>query len=115
MGMLQKLLKQTVTFERKGARTFDRGVAVQAAATQMTAKGSVQPERNLALIRETFGSHVEGALKVYTYDRLRTKESDGGADVILYDGRRWEVSEVRHYDELLPHYKSIAILVKDEH
>lgn len=114
MGTLKRLLNKTIYFTRSKASTFERGQAVAGSKTSFTTKGSIQPEKNLSLIRETFGSHVEAAIKIYTLEKLRTKESEGGADVIDYDGRAWEVSESRHYDDLLPHYKSVAIMVKDE-
>lgn len=106
--------RQDITVSRRGKRVNIRGVLTEQDGSQITIKGNLQPERNLSLIRETFGSHVEGAIKIYTKEKLRTKESEGGSDIILYNGRKWEVSEVRQYDIVLPHYKIIAILLKDE-
>lgn len=110
-----RLLKlKDIKFERRGGVRYVDGDIIQDDPKTLTIKGNLQPERNLSLIRETFGSHVAGAIKIYSPERLRTQESDGDADVVLYDGRRWEVSDVRHYDDLIPHFKIIAILMKDE-
>ena len=104
----------TISVERRGQATNVRGKLEEAASTPLDIKGNLQPERNLKAIRETFGSHIEGAIKIYSETRLRTKESDGDSDVVLYQDREWEVAEVRRYDMLIPHYKIIAILRKDE-
>lgn len=110
-----KLLKShVIRVLRRGPVRYVEGKIVQDQMAPVEFLGTIQPERNITLIRETFGSHVEAALKIYTTERLRTQEKGCDADVIDYDGRRWEVSQVRKYDDLIPHFKSIAILKKDE-
>lgn len=110
-----RLLKtHVVTLLRRGPVRYVEGKIVQDQTASVNVLGSIQPEKNITLIRETFGSHVEAALKIYTTERLRTQEKGCDADVVVYDGRHWEVSQVRKYDDLVPHYKSIAILKKDE-
>jgi hypothetical protein len=108
------LTLKTIYFERRGKRINDRGVLKPRASTKTTMPGNLQPERNLALVREAFGSHVEGAIKVYSEARFHTKTDEGDADVILWDDREWEVAESRKYDDIIPHYKTIAILKKGE-
>jgi len=108
------LNRNTINVKRKGQAQNVRGQMVEAPSSTFTVKGSLQPERNLKTIREVFGSHIEGAIKIYSKDRLRTKEKDGDADVVVYQDRDWEVAEVRRYDDLIPHYKIIALLKKDE-
>lgn len=109
------LLKtMTINIERRGQATNVRGKLVEAASVPFDILGNLQPERNLKAIRETFGSHIEGAIKIYSETRLRTKESDGDADLVIYQDREWEVEEVQRYDTLIPHYKILAILRKDE-
>ncbi len=110
-----RLLKtHVVKVLRRGPVRYVDGKIVQDQTASVNFTGSIQPEKNITLIRETFGSHVEAALKVFTTERLRTQEKGCDADVVEYDGRKWEVSQVRKYDDLIPHYKSIAILKKDE-
>ena len=111
---LSLLNKMTINVERRGQATNVRGVMGEAVSTPLIIKGNLQPERNLKAIRETFGAHIEGAIKIYSETRLRTKESDGDADLIIYQGREWEVAEVRRYDILIPHYKITSILRKGE-
>ena len=109
------LLKtMTININRKGQAQNVRGEMIEADSTSFSIKGNLQPERNLKTIREVFGSHIEGAIKVYVEERLRTKESDGDSDIIIYQEREWEVAEVKRYDILIPHYKIIALLKKDE-
>lgn len=103
-----------IEVKRRGHRVNVRGVLTEQEGTTINIKGNLQPERNLRLIRETFGSHIEAAIKIYSETKLRTKEKDGDADLIIYDGREWEVAENRQYDIVIPHYKIIAILRKDE-
>jgi|GEM_PF-3769827 len=103
-----------ITVLRKGDSRVVRGKVVESEPSEFKIRGSLQPETNLRLIREIYGTRVEAAIKIYSKDRLRTFESDGAADFIEYNGKSYEVSEVRMYETLIPHYKSIAILVKDE-
>lgn len=103
-----------IEIARRGQATNIRGNVVEAKSTTFSIKGNLQPERNLKTIREAFGSHIEGAIKVYSETRLRSKERDGDADLIIYQDREWEVAEAKRYDTLIPHYKIIAILRKDQ-
>lgn len=104
----------TITVKRRGERQNVRGVLEEQSSTLFTIKGSLQPERNIKLIQETFGSHIQAAIKIYSESRLRTQEEDGDSDVIVYDSREWEVMENRQYDNIIPHYKIIAVLRKGE-
>ena len=99
---------------RKGKTENIRGKLITNDDLSLEISGTVQPERNLKLIREVFGSHIEGAIKVYSKTKLMTKEDGNGADVVTWDGRKYEVSESRLYTDIVPHYKMIAILIKDE-
>lgn len=108
------LSTMTINVKRRGQATNVRGRMVEAPSSSLNIKGNLQPENNLKAVRETFGSHIEGAIKIYSESRLRTKESDGDADLVIYQDREWEVAEVRRYDTLIPHYKILAILRKDE-
>ena len=106
----------TIHIKTRGPVRYVKGKIVQDQAADKKIEGNIQPERNLSKIRETFGSHVEAAIKVYTENDsgIKTQEKGCDADVICYDGRDWEVAEVRKYDDVIPHYKIIAILKKDE-
>ena len=91
-----------------------KGEMIEQAPLSLTYLGSIQPARDITLIRENFGDHIEAAIKIYMTDRLRTFEFDGAADVISYDGRSWEVVEVRQYAAIIPHFRVTAILAKGE-
>jgi len=107
-------MNRTVKVLRRGPVRYVEGRILQDQTEEISVAGNIQPERNIILIREVFGSHIEAALKIYTNERLRTQEKGCDADVVLYDGREWEVSQVRRYEDVIPHYKTIAILKKDE-
>ena len=110
-----RLLKlNRVPVQRKGKTENVRGQLVTSDASSFEYTGTVQPERNLKLIRETFGSHIEGAIKVYGDKKMITREEGNGADVITWEGREYEVAESRLYTDIIPHYKTIAILIKDQ-
>jgi len=99
---------------RQGKTENIRGKIVVGEKQTLEVEGTLQPEKDLTLIREVFGSHIEAAIKVFSKSRLLTVEDMNGADVIEWDERRWEVSNCRAYTDIIPHYKSIAILIKDE-
>ena len=104
----------SITVLRKGKTENIRGELITKEDEKLLIACTVQPERNLSLIREVFGSHIEGAIKIYSKTKLFTKEEGNGADVVEWDGRNWEVSESRLYTDIIPHHKMIAILLKDE-
>lgn len=92
----------------------ERGVVYEGEKSKKTIKGNLQPERNITLLRELYGERVEGGIKIYTKEKLKTNTSSGPADIVVYDGENYEVSQVRKYDTIIPHYKVIAIRKKDE-
>ena len=79
-----------IRIKRRGHQTNIRGRLQEAPSKSFSIKGNLQPERNLRVIRETFGSHIEAAIKIYSEERLRAKEKDGDADIVVYQDRDWE-------------------------
>ena len=104
----------TIMIRRFGPVRYIEGDIVKDSFKRVKVLGSLQPENNLQLVREVFGSHIQGAIKIYTIERLRTQENGCDADIVEYNGRLWEVSQVRQYTDVIPHYKTIAVLLKDE-
>jgi len=111
-----RLLKaMKIEVMRPGSSEVIRGEVVESEAERLLIRGNLQPERNIKLMREVYGERVEGAIKVYTKTKLRSSSDSGEADRILYDDNEYEVSEIRKYDTMIPHYKAIAIRMKDDH
>lgn len=103
-----------ISIKRNGPSEVIRGHVVKGEIEYFTIKGNLQPERNIKLLREVYGERVEGAIKVYTKEKLLTSNNQYEADIIDYDGNEYEVTEVRKYDTVIPHFKIIAIRIKDE-
>ena len=110
-----KLLKaMEIEIKRRSPSRNVRGVVVEGSTSTLKIRGNLQPEGNLRLVREVFGSKIEGAIKIYTEEKLFTYENGGDSDYVIYDGREWEVAMTKRYDTIIPHYKYTAILRKDE-
>lgn len=111
---MRLLTAQTINIIRRESSTLVRGEVVEGAQVALTIKGNLQPERNITLMREIFGAKVESAIKIFTKEKLRTYSKNGAADIVTYNDDDFEVSQVRRYDTIIPHYKIIAIRMKDE-
>lgn len=99
-----------VEVKRMGKAQNIRGIMTREEDETFMLKASVQPETNMRYVRETFGGHVESAIKLYMKTNLLLRK-----DQILWDGVYYEVSEIRPYKVgHLDHYKAIAILVKND-
>lgn len=98
----------------KTGEKFVKGVLVETARIDLKITGSIQPEGNIKLIREIFGARTEGAIKIYTKEKLMIYEKDGISDFIEFDGEKYEVSMVKKYNSRIQHNKYTAILRKDE-
>ncbi len=99
---------------RKGPPTNVRGRMVEGPSVALTFKGNIQPHNNLNSVIQTYGSNIDGAIKIYTTSRLYTKEAGQDADVVTYDGKEWQVLEVKHYPAIRPHYMVVAVIKKGQ-
>ena len=76
---------------------------------------SVQPMSGEDLLILPEGERTSTYLKIYTETPLQTASADGSpkgsdsnltkADVVVYNGKKYEVHGVEIYDRIRPHYK----------
>lgn len=85
----------TVTVERPGAQTIVAGEVLDGAITTFTVKASVQPIGGREREDLPEGYRTRGRYKMYQKrgSRLQTTnlETNQREDIVLYDGRRFEV------------------------
>lgn len=103
-----------ISVKRRPARQNVRGILTEQPGGDIIIKGNVQPESNLRTIKETYGANVIGAIKIYSETKFQAEGKSGDADLVLWDDIEWEVVQSRKYEDVIPHYKSIAVLRKDE-
>ena len=112
---MSRLLKLSPVFiTRRGAVVNVRGRMTEGPSVALTYKGNIQPHSNLNMVIQTYGSNIDGAIKIFTTDRLLAKEDGQGGDIITHDGREWEVLESKHYPAIRPHYMSVAVIRKGQ-
>ena len=100
-----------VTVTRYFPARIEKGRAVgKAGSQQIPILASVQPMSDRDMMRLPEGFRTEGAIKLYTEERLRTVEvSDCRmADTFEWQGVPYEVKQVHAWNELGNFYKVIA-------
>lgn len=108
------LNSEEVIVKRSGKVTNVRGVLIRQEADEFKIRADVQPMKDLTTVRESFGSHISAAIKLYTKEDLFQKSPENGADILIYDGQEWEVADVRKYNTVIPHKRVMAIKVERE-
>lgn len=104
---------QTITVEARTGSHVD-GAWVDAAPTTSTAQATVQPARGRDLLRLPEGRRGSEAIRVITPTALVVAAGAGNtrrADVIVWNGQRYEVEAVETYDGA--HYDAIAVRTGD--
>jgi hypothetical protein len=79
--------------------------------TEGTFSGSIQPITGKELETIEVGREDRGKVKVYSSTKLNVGEAgkDYSGDVVVYDGREWEIiHELSYLNDLISHYKYIA-------
>ncbi len=96
--------------------TYRHGEYIPGECEEIAMKGSCQPFRNLEMLQEQFGRKVRKALKIYTKDPLFTLKLSPNekADRVVIDSETYEIHEVLEYKQILPHFKSIAVLMDSQ-
>lgn len=104
------LFPKPFTIERV-SRALVRGTYVDGTPVQLTFQGTVQPLSGEDIANLEPASRSIGKVWIRTTAALR-KRTDGSlekADVLIHDGRRWEVIDNMHFDNgLIPHHKYLA-------
>ena len=104
-------------------RGKNRGQFVSGKTRKLKIKASVQPNDPNEVILEGSHDRTQGSVKIYTFERLRTKDEklQIPADVICHDGKRYEVFRTQNWTTAsgsfstdLPHYKCVAFKIDGE-
>ena len=74
---------------------------------------SVQPLQGKELLLLPEGFRTKDSLKVYTDAQLYETNEELGQlpDLILYQGKQYQIHSVRGYTQLLPHFECVAVNV----
>ena len=93
------------------SRALVRGTYVDGTPVQLTFQGTVQPLSGEDIANLEPASRSIGKVWIRTTAALR-KRTDGSlekADVLIHDGRRWEIIDNLNFDNaLIPHHKYLA-------
>lgn len=104
------LFPKPFTIERV-TRALIQGVYVDGTPTTITPTGTVQPLSGEDLQNFEPASRAIGKVWIRTTAQLR-KRQDGSlqrADVLIHDGKRWEIIDDQHFNNgLIPHHEYLA-------
>ena len=99
-----------VQITRKSAGNYVGGEWVEGTETTIDINASIQPLNQLEQEALPEGKRKGQAIKAYSDTELFcARLNTTSADVILYQGKRFEVIQVLKYDDLLTHTKAIAV------
>lgn len=101
---------QTIKITRTTSGEYVHGEYQEGSAQEIEIKANVQPTSTARLQQDPEGRRIIEAIKIYTKEPL-TVEADGvEADIVEYNGRKYEVVETLRYEQNLNnrHYKTIA-------
>lgn len=87
------------------------GIWTESSSAGFVAQGSCQPVSGRAIEALPVNRRDIGQIKVYTNERLEpsTEGSTNPGDIVVWDGRLWEVWESQpNSNNLISHYKSLA-------
>lgn len=94
--------------------TFIDGIWQECFSVDETVSGSVQVVSGEEFTRLPEGRKQFGVVKIYTDSDLKASElsDDSTGDVILFDGRKWEIyARLPYANGLISHNKYLASLV----
>lgn len=104
--------------ERYGTGNWVNGEWDDGAITNITIKANVQPSLTWNLMRMLAeGDRSKQAIAIYSVEPLVMAEEGSSAkkaDVVLWQGKRWQVKSVMTYEMgILNHTESVAVRVDD--
>lgn len=113
LALITSLMTETITVKRRAAGAWTSGVFVPGAETEIQMVASVQPLRANEILQLPEHRRTREAMKVFTHERLHTtdEKAQTPGDVVLHDGKRFEVHSVENWQigTALPHYKSVLV------
>jgi hypothetical protein len=109
---------ETLSVERYGAGSWDTGVFVRGAKTDLSIEASVQPlTPNEVKILPEHRRDSE-SFKIYTETELLISNeiNQTPSDVIIRNGKKYEILAVNNWyiGTDIQHYKSIAVKIDDQ-
>ena len=109
---MNELFNKTITIERASGEWI-AGRYVKGEPQIITAKCSVQPfnDKNKNTIIEPGGRRRSAKIRIYIGIKLNQSDekSQKPADVIIYDGKKWEIQDEQNWQsDELPYFRFIA-------
>lgn len=112
-SLIQKY-DEPITIERRAAGSFVNGQLVKGSITNVSATACVMPMSPTEIKILAEGQEDMAGITVYSEVQIKPaiEAAKTNADVILWDGRRWQVKSVHYRPQLagLEHYKAMALL-----
>jgi len=114
--MIDSLFTEKVTVRRvEGSGEYIRGRFTGVGVAEFDVMASVQPSTGEELLNPPEGQRTTEILNIFTKTELFTVEKSQfkKADVVVYNGRKFEVMKVERWPSLIPHYKVIVSYILD--
>lgn len=101
------------TVRRPGATTYVNGRPTQGAATSRTITALVRPAKPADLKRLPSGDRSDAAVVIHSIDEISGVDQPGAraADILEYQGRDWELHDVRTHDTQGLFFDAVAVRV----
>lgn len=111
--------ERPITITRSGVGAYNSdGVWVPAADVLVTIQATIQPDIgrskfNVDVNAYDSGTDNTGTIAIYSTSELiaANEELSVTGDRFTYDNERYEIMQVNHYKDIIPHYKGVAMLV----
>ena len=92
------------------------GIYIPGAETTITTEGSAQPFTPRDMLMLPGGGDNRERIKIYTATEVKQKAPGQSADLVVINGRTWEVDAVEDYTmpgATIPHYKVYCIIPEE--
>lgn len=111
LGRLVGRWGDALTGTRRTAAAFVNGVAQPATAAPLSFRGLVQNATGAQLQRLPEGTRVSETIAVYSQTQLFAKTASLLADLVVYQGNTYEVSDVRDWSMLAGYFEYLCVRV----
>ena len=108
--------EKKINLKRTMVGTYKGGFYEKGSIENLTLMATVQPHFFREVDKLPEGRQVSDAIKIYTEEKLISKNGKYQSDIVNYKGLFYEVFQVKDYsdNDILPHFKCIALLVNEE-
>lgn len=114
--MIDALFTEKITVIRvEGSGEYIKGRFQGTRECEISIMASVQPATGEELLNPPEGQRTREIVNVFTKKELFTAEKSQfkKPDLVVYNGRKFEVMKVERWASLIPHYKVICEFVLD--